>query len=125
MQQTDNTIITEITEKVKFILSKTAEDGLQWTGTKTDLLELLHKVYVYNTITMPDGTIPSFSYLVDQTFSILHLVPLKNPYARTRRAVSRKGMRQRSITDRLQYIISSADDGRKQRFWNTLIINAC
>lgn len=69
-------VIVEMTEKVKLLLSMQEKDGLQWRGTKRDLLELLHEVYYHCGIVMADGSYATFTYLVGRVFKVFGLVLL-------------------------------------------------
>ena len=90
MNELRSIVISEMTEKVRFILSRSESEGLQWKGTKTDLVELLHEVYYHCGITMEDGSYATFTYLVERAFSVFGMTPPRNPRARGVRAESRK-----------------------------------
>lgn len=110
-----------ITEKVKYILSRTQSDGIGWGGSKADLLELLHEVYVHGTIMMPDGRPATMVYLVKTCFSILGLTVMKSYRTCISRAEARKGIRSGCLAERIQRMMYSDTD--LSAFWNTLIIN--
>ncbi|MCM1078084.1 MAG: hypothetical protein NC344_02210 [Bacteroidales bacterium] len=121
MKELRRIVIGEMTEKVRVILSSTESDGLQWKGTKTDLLELLHEVYYHCGITMDDGSYATFSYLVAHAFRVFGIIPPRNPRARASRAENRKGMRSASLVRRIEAALSSPD-GREalDRLWKEL-----
>ena len=112
MNELRSIVISEMTEKVTFILSRSESEGLQWKGTKTDLVELLHEVYYHCGITMEDGSYATFTYLVERAFSVFGMTPPRNPRARAVRAESRKGMRRASLVRRMENVLAGPD-GRK------------
>ena len=108
-----------ITEKVEYILSLRAEDGMTWGGTKGDLLELLHEVYVHGTILAPDGKPMTMTELVRRAFGVLGMTVMKNIAAHARRAEQRKGVRRQSIMARIRMILQQSDaDYRLRKLWN-------
>lgn len=116
-------VTASITEKVKYILSHTADDGIGWGGSKADLLELLHDVYVHGTIIMPDGRPATMVYLVNTCFATLGLTVMKSYRMCTQRAEARKGIRGGCLARRMQQLMTTYGDDGLCRFWNTLIIN--
>lgn len=117
-------VTASITEKVKYILSKTVDDGVGWGGSKADLLELLHEVYVHGTIVMPDGRPATMVYLVNTCFGILGLTVMKSYRMCIARAEARKGIRGGCLAQRMQTLMATHGDDGLRLFWNSLIINA-
>ena len=94
-----------ITEKVREMMKEGC--GMRWIGSKADLLELLHEVYVHGTLLTPDMRPIQMKTLVTKCFSNLGLSVMHNCYARTSRAEQRKGIHGGCIADRLLKIIEA------------------
>lgn len=122
-REQDRLVLMQMTHAVRRILSAEKNGTrLEWGGTKTDLLEMLKVVCNKGTITCDNGMMPTFRWLVDHTFAILHLAPAHNPYALAQRAAERKGARCRSLVERLKYVLSHYEEGAVVAFWSKLII---
>ena len=120
-REAQRVVVDEMTRQVKYILTKTADDGLQWHGTKCDLLEMLKVVYDKGTIINNDGTMAGYMYMARRVFNILHETMVSNPYAKAKRATQRKGIRRMTMTDRVRHAMASGEEGRVEAFWKTLI----
>lgn len=119
MHEKERAVVEEATGMVRDVMARTADDGLRWTGTKTDLLELLDVVALKGGIVLEDGRMASFAYLVRMVFPVLHVATISNPRARLMRAKQRKGVRVASVTDRLRLVIEN--DEERVAFWSRLI----
>jgi len=119
-------IIDILTDKVNYILTKSADDNLKWGGTNTDLLEILRNVYIYNTFTDACGRPMSFISLTTQVFAIFNRHMPKNPYTKADRGEQSKGVRRLTMMERLRmlYLVPDRTMAEREVFWNTLIINA-
>lgn len=114
-------VIVEMTEKVRLLLSMQEKDGLQWRGTKRDLLELLHEVYYHCGIVMADGSYATFTYLVGRVFKVFGLVPPRNPSSKAFRAEGRKGVRRASLVSRMESAASAGGREGLERFWEGIV----
>lgn len=118
--------VTEmITEKVEYILGLDADSGVTWGGSKADLLELLHEVYVRGRLTMPDGCPMMMTYLVTHCFRNLHLTVMKNFRSHMQRAVARKGIRGGNLVERIRLMMFEdkyRGEQRLQMLWNSMIM---
>lgn len=113
--------VTEvITEKVMYLLSLRYEDGVRWKGSKADLLELIHEVYVHGDIKMPDRCHANLTYLVRTCFANLGLMVMKNVHSHVRRAAKRKGIRSGRLVEHIREMVACNMDLDKQ-LWNELI----
>lgn len=118
--------VTEcITQKVEYILQLDAKAGVKWGGSKADLLELLHEVYLRGRLEMPDGRPVMMTYLVTQCFQNLGLTVMKNYRSHTQRAVARKGIRGGNLVGRIRRMMF--DDPyrgaqRLQALWDSLLL---
>lgn len=123
-KEQEKTVVAVMTRMVKYIMSKSADDGLRWQGTKYDLLEMLKLVYDKGSIIQSDGSSAGFMYLAKRTFAILHETMVRNPYSKAQRASERKGIRSKCLLDRMKYVVACGEEGRIEAFCKTLIINA-
>lgn len=117
--------VTEcITEKIEYILQLDVEDGVKWGGSKADLLELLHEVYVRGRLEMPNGCPMMMTYLVNHCFHNLGLTVMKNYRSHTQRAVARKGIRGGNLVERIRRMMFEDTYRGKQRLqalWDSLL----
>lgn len=122
-REQEREVLVQMTNAVRSIL-RAEKNGvrLEWGGTKADLLEMLKLVSDKGTITFDDGMPATFRWLVDHTFAFFRLTPIHNPYASAQRAAERKGVRRRSLVERLKYVFSHYEEGCMMAFWNKLII---
>ncbi len=75
------------------LLTHSADEGLQWRGSKTDLLEMVHILYWSDSIRDADGLPATFKNLVCRVCGILHVTVPRNPSQLVCHARRRKGRR--------------------------------
>ena len=92
------------------LLNASPDDGLHWTGTKTDLLEAAHIVFSDGSAYDELGQRPSFSELVHRTCTICHIAPPANPRAYVNRANARKGTFMRPLLERYRLMLGTGAD---------------
>lgn len=92
-----------LTREVMALMERQPQEGLHWTGTKTDLLEALHIAYVEGSIVDREGCLCTFSHITAQVCSVLHVSVPHNPRAYVARAACRKGVYRRTFLDRYLY----------------------
>ena len=95
----------QLAAEVEQLLSRTPADGLHWQGTKTDLMEALHVVYLTGSVLNPDGRSVTFQALVARVCRVLHVTPPANPYAYATRASLRKGIYQSAFLERYCHML--------------------
>lgn len=78
--------------------------GVVWTGSRTDLLELVRSAYVAGYVT-ETGRQPTYVALAEAVFRAVGERPVRNPYALARRASERKGVMGRSALERMRTVI--------------------
>lgn len=87
------------------ILERSRGGNIYWTGTKTDLVELIYEVFTAGSLTDSQGRPCSFVAMVAKACSILHVTPPANPYSLIQKARLRKGIRQQSFFSRYCYML--------------------
>lgn len=75
---------------VEMLLGEPA-GALRWTGSKRDLVALVHAACRYGRFVGPDGALQPFVRLLCRVYWLLGLVPPRNPYAYVSRDRDRKG----------------------------------
>lgn len=113
-----NIIREEITTVVERLMSSNNRGQYQLTGTKTDLIELLHVAYLESGLHEPDGRPARFSYIIDKAFHALDLSIPSNPSKAVTRANAKQGVKSVSAVDRLIYCISH---NTQDVFWQGMI----
>lgn len=73
---------------------------VRWTGTQSDLIELLHTVYLDGVFIDERGCPETFASLVRRVCTTLHVKIPANPRATAFSARSRKGFHQRPLLER-------------------------
>lgn len=86
-----------ITEKVEWMM--TTEKRIAWSGTKTDLIEVIHIAYLEGSILEPNGMMARFSYLLQIVFSKYDFTLPVNPRKVVTRIMNKKGIRSRTVED--------------------------
>ncbi len=76
------------------------EEKLCWNGTKTDLLEALHLIYIYGEIKDETGRLAKLTHLIQTYFGMFRLSCPGNPHALIRNAAMRKNKQQIAFLDR-------------------------
>lgn len=94
-----------ITDKVREIIDD--ECKFKWIGSKADLLELLHEVYIHGTLMTPDMRPMQMKTLVAKAFNNLGLTVMRNCYAKAARAEQRKGIICGCIADRMLMLLKA------------------
>lgn len=89
-----------LTEEFVELLQLSPEDGTRWTGTVTDLVEVVHIAYMQGTVCCDDGAACTFRQLVNTACAILHVKPPCNPRGCAYQAEQRKGVRCRTFLER-------------------------
>lgn len=116
----------KVTETVRMMMEH-KEGEMQWVGTKTDLLEMIHIAWMQAEIYEPDGNQARFSYLVREIFGRLQIEVPRNPSVHVSRSMQKKGVFARSIEDRWQTIVrnntSNSLKALDKCLHNVLIIN--
>lgn len=105
--------------KVRQLLSMKEEDGVEWCGSKADLLEMLQTAYVYGDLIHPDGSPMLMSQMVRHTFALFHLTVMKNIASHAQRALTRKGKRVLSINERIRRVLDAG--GTADAVWHSLM----
>lgn len=108
-----------ITAKVSQLLSMEEESGVEWCGSKADLLEMLQTAYVYGGMIHPDGSPVLMSQMVHKTFALFHLTVMKNIASHAQRALVRKGKRVLSINERIRRVLDAG--GSVDAVWHSLM----
>lgn len=82
----------------------TDDENIYWTGSMTDLAELVY--YLYEKKFMRDGYGYPLSYkcLVKQCFAFFHVAEPTNPFTIAARARRRKGIKQPSLLERFCWL---------------------
>ena len=116
----------KVTETVRMMMEH-KEGEMQWVGTKTDLLELIHEAWMQAEIYEPDGNQARFSYLVREVFGRLQMTVPRNPSVHVSRSMQKKGVFARSIVERWKTIAERNEYNCKKALdvclHNMLIIN--
>lgn len=117
-------VVEEITKKVEYLLTKSSNDGLVWCGSKGELLELLHEVYLRGNILMPNGCPVTMTYLVKHCFDVFGLTVMKNISSHAQRAKARKGIRGGNLIGRIHKLMFGYRGEEKVKtLWETLIVD--
>ena len=100
-KQTMNTAKAHMEQALTEILRQTGDGtGMRWTGTQTDLVEMLYTVYLDGIFIDDKGCPETFASLVRRVCRTLHVNGPKNPRAVAYIARSRKGFHQRPFLER-------------------------
>lgn len=93
------------------------EDNLYWTGTKTDLMEAVHEVFIADLITDDYGCPETFTRLCDLFCTLFHVVKPRYPRTLVAHATARKGLRLHPFIDRYAYRLQHGDSHPLARFY--------
>lgn len=94
-----------LTEEFVELLCLRPEDGAQWTGTLTDLMEVVHIAYEQGTVRGDDGRAGTFRGLARHICTVLNMTPPDNPRTYATRAAQRKGVREEPFIDRYTWLL--------------------
>lgn len=75
-------------------------DSLYWTGTQTDLIEIVYSIYNMHIMHHDDGTPCQFAWLVRRACAVLHMPEPVNPSVVAAKALRRKGVKQMTMAER-------------------------
>lgn len=109
-----------VTEKVTEMMRMSADCGVEWGGSKADLLEMLQIAYVYGDLHTADGRLLRMSEMVQHTFGVFGLSVMKNVSAHAHRAMERKGKRAKSVADRVMDVLD--DRVGEELLWGRLMV---
>ncbi|MBR4269847.1 MAG: hypothetical protein IKQ47_08740 [Prevotella sp.] len=82
-----------VIEDMKELLTHSADEGLTWRGTKTDLVEMVHILYESEELTDDDGLPVTFKQLLLRCCSVVHERVPRNPATYLTQARQCKGIR--------------------------------
>lgn len=89
-----------LTEEFAELLRLRPEDGLRWTGSLYDLMEVAHIAYTQGTIRDAEGCVCTFLELARRICTVLHVAMPRNPRCYATRAEQRKGVRRGPFIER-------------------------
>jgi len=75
-------------------------DNVRWTGSQTDLMELVYTAYLRGVVRDAEGYPASLKMLTREICRCLHVAVPDNPSSVGRYAVSRKGVRRNTLLQR-------------------------
>lgn len=93
-----------VIDDMKELLQRSECDGLQWRGTKTDLVEMVHILYESEELTDDDGLPMTFVELLRRSCMVVHTKMPRNPATYLAQARQCKGMRRMPLLLRYKYI---------------------
>lgn len=100
----------EMAQEMRLLIEEhSEEEGLQWTGSMTDLMEILYYVFETGIVCDAYGQPYTFAELVRRSCRMLHVVPSANPYVIAYRGCRRKGMKQQNFLERYCFRKKNAD----------------
>lgn len=83
------------------LLKRSPDENLYWVESKTDLMEIIHEVYMTDLLVDGDGRPSTFRVIVKRACAVLHVPMPSNPYSIVYNARSRrKGVKQTSVFSR-------------------------
>lgn len=89
-----------IAEDMLGLMCRRPEDGLVWASSKTDLIEMVHILYI-SELMRDSGNLPmTFRELVRRACAIVHVTEPCNPNQLVARARLRKGRRMLPLEER-------------------------
>ena len=91
---------------VEWLLSLKPEDNRRWQLTKVDLMEMIHIVYQRGEIYDELGRPASFQWMVTRICRNLHVSVPRNPRSMVSVGRQRKGIRQRQLTERYEWMMT-------------------
>lgn len=89
-----------IADDMMQLLGRSADEGLVWRSSKTDLMEMVHILYCTDMVRDADGLPMTFRELVRRVCDIVHESVPRNPGAYVMRARQRKGRRALPLEER-------------------------
>lgn len=93
-----------VIDDMKELLSHHEDEGLQWHGTKTDLVEMVHILYESEELTDEDGVPVSFKRLLERCCCVVHERVPRNPATYLSQARQCKGMKRAPLLMRYKRI---------------------
>lgn len=96
-----------MTRQFKELLERPDSDNLYWMGTKTDLVDLVHEVYMTERMVDRQGRPFGFARILERACAVLHVVMPCNPYSMAFNARNRKGVRQTTMFSRFCWMVYS------------------
>ena len=87
------------------LLERACVDNLYWMGSKIDLADLAHEVYLTEKLIDRDGCPLSFAEISKRIFAALHMPMPANLYSLAYNARMRKGCRQMSMFNRYCWLL--------------------
>lgn len=82
------------------LMNRNSDEGLHWTSTKIDLIELAHIVWETGELVDEYGRPLSFSDISARICCVLNLTPTPNPWTFYDRVLTRKNIKVRSVLER-------------------------
>jgi hypothetical protein len=82
------------------LLELLPSDNVRWTGSQTDLMELVYTAYLRGVVCDAEGYPASLKTLTCEICRCLHVAVPYNPSSMGRYAVSRKGIRRNTLLQR-------------------------
>lgn len=96
---------TRLTEEFVELLRLRSEDGVRWTGTMMDLMEVTHIAYIQGALHDENGRTSSFYSAARRICDKLQVTPPANPHSYARRAELRKGIRENTFIERYKWLM--------------------
>lgn len=107
----------QLAGEVERLMSHDEQEGLQWKGTHTDLMEALHVAYETGALQDEWGICLSFSSIVRRVCRLLHVNEPRNPYECASRGQRRKGMQMTPYLERYQRLRAQ---GVRNPLWKSI-----
>lgn len=92
-------------EVAQILRNHSQDEQLHWKGSTVDLMEALHIAFLTNTLTNDEGQYMSFTAIVQQACSLLHVRMPRNPYKYASQGSQRQGFRNRPYMDRYLFLL--------------------
>lgn len=102
MEQHSMMIRQRIVDDMLLLLGRSADEGLTWRSSKTDLIEMVHILYCSDRMRDGHGLPMTFKELVRRACAIVHVAMPANPNQLVARARSRKGRRVLPLEERYE-----------------------
>lgn len=82
------------------LMRRRPDEGLSWASTKTDLIEMVHLLYISEVMRDRNNLPMTFKELVRRACAIVHVSEPRNPNQLVARARLRKGLRMLPLEER-------------------------
>lgn len=109
-------VLKTMENDLRWLLTKNPQDGLQWTGTQRDAVELVHEVWLCGSIYDYQGRVRRFKELLASVCRIVHLKPPKNPTATLDAIAHRKDAESLQLRKRYGQLMKESQERPLLRF---------